>query len=76
MLDTFGNHQTNQRTLNSNKDLLNQIDPLYYIGWPEKSMMEWTYGCAKGLYGHFLDEGHKRVADKVYEHIRNLGWLP
>jgi hypothetical protein len=39
-------------------------------------MMEWTYGSPQGPMGHFLEEGHAIVADKIYEHIRHLGWLP
>jgi lysophospholipase L1-like esterase len=74
MLDSFGNHQANQR--NNNRELIKQINNEYYIGWPNKSMMEWTYRAAQGPRGHFLEEGHAIVADKVYEHIRNIGWLP
>ena len=46
-----------------------------YLGWPNESMMEWTYGTPQGPRGHFLEEGHQRVADKIYEHIRHLGWV-
>ena len=75
MLDSFGNHQSNARIDHSNTDLLNQIDEQYYPGWPTESMMEWTYGCSSGPAGHFLEEGHQRIADKIYEHIRNLSWV-
>lgn len=74
MLDSFGNHQANQRTIESNQDLLNQIDSTYYIGWPKESMMEWTYGCPQGPWNHFLEQGHSSVADKICEHIKVLGW--
>ena len=56
--------------------LLDKVDQQYYIGWPNETMMEWTYGCSKGSGGHFLDEGHEIVADKIYEYIRNLSRLP
>ena len=55
--------------------LADQIDPTYYIGWPNETMMEWTYGVSKGPNGHFLEQGHEIVADKIYEHIRHLGWI-
>ena len=71
MLDAFGN--TKSRELNVELD--NQIDTTNYLGWPNESMMEWTYSAAQGPRGHFLEEGHAIVADKVYEHIRNIGWL-
>jgi len=73
MLDSFGNHQTTDRKINS--DQIDQIDTTYFLGWPNESMMEWTYGCSKGPGGHFLEEGHQRVADKINEYIRNLGWV-
>jgi hypothetical protein len=38
-------------------------------------MMDWTYNTPKGPGGHFLEEGHAIVADKIYEHIRSLGWI-
>ena len=73
MLDAFGN--TKNRNLNV-EILSDQIDIRYYLGWPDESMMEWTYGSPQGPMGHFLEEGHAIVADKIYEHIRHLGWLP
>jgi lysophospholipase L1-like esterase len=73
MLDAFGNTDKLNRRLN--QDLIVQIDKELFLGWPDESMMDWTYGCALGPYGHFLEDGHKRVADKIYEHIRHLGWV-
>ena len=72
MLDAFGN--TKVRNLDT--ELSSKIDLEHYLGWPDESMMEWTYGCLQGPKGHFLEHGHSIVADKIYEHIRNLGWLP
>ncbi len=71
MLDAFGNTSLRHEST----DLLQQIDTTYYIGWPNETMMEWTFGCPVGPRGHFLEQGHQRVADKIYEHIRNLGWV-
>jgi hypothetical protein len=56
-------------------ELNDQIDRDFYIGWPNETMMEWTYGCPKGPKGHFLEQGHEIVSDKIYEHIRHLGWV-
>jgi lysophospholipase L1-like esterase len=71
MLDAFGNTQA--RDLNT--ILVKKINSANYLGWPNESMMEWTYGCIKGSNGHFLEDGHKLVADKIYEHIRHLSWI-
>lgn len=73
MLDAFGNHQNIGRF--KNIDLIDQIDTKVFLGWPLHSMMEWTYDCPKGPKGHFLEQGHKQVADKIYEYIRYLGWI-
>ena len=48
-----------------------------YIEWPNGNMQTWTWEnhCPKGSGGHFLEQGHKVVADKIYEYIRNIGWV-
>jgi lysophospholipase L1-like esterase len=70
MLDTFGNN-----SYRKNNTVVDQIDSTYYVGWPTTTMMEWTYGTPQGPNGHFLEQGHELVADKIYEHIRHLGWI-
>lgn len=72
MLDAFGNNKEYQKLATG---LVDQIDTSYYLGWPTETMMEWTNGCPRGPYGHFLEQGHQIVADKINEHIRNLGWV-
>lgn len=69
MLSSFG------KFTNVDQNLIDQIDSKNFIGWPKETMMEWTYGCPKGPGGHFLEQGHKQVADKIYEHIRHLSWV-
>ena len=76
MLDAFGNHQSQFRNAPEFTHLIKQIDIQHFVGWPNESMMEWADNAEKGPRGHFLELGHKRVADKIYEHIRNLGWFP
>lgn len=75
MLDSFGNHQSNARMTFSNQSLLDQIDKTYYLGWPNESMMEWTYKTPQGPGGHFLHQGHEQVAEKIYQHMEQLSWL-
>jgi hypothetical protein len=75
MLDSFGNHQANQRTHNDNRALLAQINDKFYIGWPNESMMEWTFGTPQGPCNHFLEEGHDIVTNKIYTHMEKLNWL-
>ena len=59
----------------NNYILPKQIDTKYFVGWPNEGMTEWTHGCKLGPRGHFLEDGHKKVTAKLYEHIRHLGWL-
>ena len=50
--------------------------PACNIGtWLEGSMVEWMGDCPKGPGGHPLEFGHQRIAEKINEHIRHLGWL-
>jgi hypothetical protein len=74
MLDSFGNHQYTDRR-STNTDLFAQIDSKFYVGWPDTTMMEWTYGVEIGPRGHFLEHGHKIVADKIYKHMVDLTCL-
>jgi hypothetical protein len=68
MLDSFSKNKIDN-------DLIKQIDKELFLGWPNETMMEWTYGCAQGPGGHFLEDGHRKVAEKINEHIRHLGWV-
>jgi len=72
MVDTFGNHQEKQRT---SDNLITQVNDKFYPGWPKETMMEWTWKTPKGPNGHFLEQGHQLVAEKINEHIRNIGWI-
>lgn len=56
-------------------DLLNKINYNDFIEWPENGMAEWTFGCTQGPEHHFLEDGHERVAEKFYEHYRNIRGL-
>jgi hypothetical protein len=76
MLNAFGNnvnHIDFKKYINCN--LFKQINTNNIVGQFEETMMEWVYGCNKGPGGHFLEDGHQRVANKINEHIRNIGWV-
>lgn len=72
MLDAFANSDQSERYTET--DLLSQIDTTYYLGWPDITMMNMAWGCPTGLKGHFLEEGHVRVAEKIYQHMKDVGW--
>ena len=75
MLNTCCNEYYHNIYYTQNEVLTPFIDATHYLGWPTEGMVEWTVGCKQGPNGHFLSEGHRKVADKLYEHIRNFGWL-
>lgn len=49
--------------------------PPEYLGWPNEGLVEWMGDCPKGPGGHPLEQGHIKIALKINEHIRNLGWV-
>lgn len=76
MLCSHVGNNLNQQHSDKFSKLYNLIDQTHFLGWPNLSMLDWTYGCPQGPGGHFLEQGHRIVADKINEHIRNIGWLP
>jgi lysophospholipase L1-like esterase len=73
MLNAFGNNGEFENLADEN--LVSQIDLNNLIGGFGETMMEWTYGTAQGPRGHFLEAGHRIVAERINEHIRHLGWV-
>jgi hypothetical protein len=60
---------------NSIKYLWDKVDTNYYVGWPFEGLYMWQGNCPRAAGGHPLELGHKRMAEKINEHIRNIGWL-
>lgn len=58
------------------KYLWDGVDTTHYPGWPFEGIYMWQGDCPRAPGGHPLELGHKRIAEKINEHIRNLGWLP
>lgn len=56
-------------------ELVNAIDHSMFIADMFTCVGEWTYGTPHGPGGHPLAEGHEIIANKVYEHLRNIGWI-
>jgi hypothetical protein len=75
MLTTFANNYYKKKYCNAYHNYEKLIDVDNFIGWPNYGMSEWTIFCQKGPGGHFLEQGHQRVAKKINEHIRNLSWI-
>ena len=75
MVDAFANHQmriagTHMPFRDSESDISNQINIQHYLGWSDStSMVEWAYDTPQGVKGHPLEEGHRKIADKIIKHI-------
>jgi len=75
MLNIVQNEYYKKRLFEGHQKYFEQVDTEQFLGFNESGMMEWTYGCVQGSGGHFLEQGHQIVANRIYEHIGNLGWL-
>ena len=53
------------------KKWLDMLDTSRYLGYPDENFLDWTRNTALGKGGHFLEEGHRLIAEKMYEYIRN-----
>jgi len=70
MLRTVGNEFYHNAYYKETKPTADLINTKTYLGWPTQGMAEWTQGCARGPGGHFLDDGHNRIANKILKHIQ------
>ena len=50
------------------------VDPTYFVGWRDSGMAEWVGGVDRGPRGHFLEEGHTRVAAYLHKFIKEQRW--
>ena len=56
---------------NSTSEFKNIVDTKYFIGWPDEAIVNWIYPLPLKPKGHPGPEGHERIAEIVYENIRN-----
>lgn len=76
MFSTCNAEDWNRNYMSKHKDLVKHIDVSTYVGWPLSGSTEWCFKRPHGRSGHPLEEGHQIIANTIYEHIRNIGWLP
>jgi hypothetical protein len=55
--------------------LSDKIDTQHFLGWPNEGLVDWASNSHKGSGGHPLELGHQRIAERINEHIRHLGWI-
>ena len=68
MLDIMYNQYYKNLHLTQFTPMVNLIDTSRYIGWGNSGMAEWVGKVKRGAGGHFLEDGHRIVADKIYNH--------
>jgi len=69
-VSAFDNQRRNKRYQMHNLGYIDMIDLDKFIGWPHQGLVEWAYGTPQGPGGHPLEEGHKRIAEKIIEALR------
>jgi hypothetical protein len=75
MLQSHITQELNRQFVDQAQLLKSQIDLTKFIGWPYEGMVEWAYDCPVGPMGHPLQLGHQRIAEKINEHVKSLGWV-
>jgi hypothetical protein len=76
MFIACGAHNSHRLYHQNHKKLIDAIDHSMFVDDMFTSVGEWTYGTPHGPNGHPLEAGHKIIAKKIYEHIRNKCRLP
>lgn len=74
MFDAFENNKYRHY---GNLELVKQIKSQFFVTWPNDTLMEWVHGIdeTRAPKGHFSELGHQIVAKRLYEYIRNFGWI-
>ena len=75
MFSACNTENWNRTYMSKHEDLAKHVDPTTYVGWPLSGSTEWCFKRPHGPGGHPLEEGHQIIANTIYEHIRNIGWL-
>ena len=52
-------------------DILPKISSSNFVDWPNGGITEWVYPSPLGPRGHPLEEGHKKVADKLASAVKH-----
>ena len=67
MCNVFDNQHRFGKQYQDNQGYYELIDETRFVGWPTDGMVEWAWGTPHGSGGHPLEQGHQRIAEKLYE---------
>jgi hypothetical protein len=76
MFISCGANESHKLYSDNFKKLLDHVDQKQFVDGMSNSVAEWCYGLPYGVNGHPLTEGHQVIANKIYEYLGNIGWLP
>jgi phage anti-repressor protein len=71
MCNVFDNQHRFGKHYRDNQGYYELIDHTKFVGWPNDGFVEWAYGTPHGPGGHPLEQGHKQIAEKIYEACNN-----
>jgi lysophospholipase L1-like esterase len=71
MCNVFDNQQRFDKYYKDNQGYYELVDHTKFVGWPNDGFVEWAYGTPHGSGGHPLEQGHKQIAEKIYEACNN-----
>ena len=75
MFIACGTHDSHRQYYRKFKKLVDAIDHSMFVDDMFTSVAEWTYKTPHGPNGHPLEAGHEIIANKIYEHIRNISGI-
>jgi len=67
MCNAFDNQHRFGKYYKDNQGYYDLIDDTKFVGWPNDGMVEWAHNTPHGSGGHPLEQGHKQIAEKIYE---------
>jgi hypothetical protein len=67
MCTVFDNQRRFGKYYKHNQGYYELIDHTKFVGWPNDGMVEWAYDTPHGPGRHPLEQGHKQIAEKIYE---------
>lgn len=67
MCNVFDNQHRFGKFYKDNQGYYELIDETKFIGWPNDGFVQWVYETPHGPGGHPLEQGHKIIAEKIYE---------
>jgi hypothetical protein len=54
------------------KEVMSYLNTEYFVGWPDEDFITWSEGMPRGPKGHFLEQGHQIVAEKLHSHLEDM----